>query len=728
MTNVYITSRSGRYHLMPILVSFILIISHTLFASTTFSSDETRLWRDGISVIPYPQSVEYVGEDFVLGEIVYITVDENATTEEKFAADDLRVQLDELWHIDGRITPDSERAEIFLTREDAPEELGQQGYRIETESNGITIRANSANGLFYGVQTLLQLVQEKNSQYMIKGMVINDWPDTSIRAAHYDSKHFQEKKEYVYDFIRTLAKYKINMLMWEWEDKFAYQSHPEIGAPGAFTMDEMQEFTRFAQKYHIEIVPLVQGLGHVSFILKHPEKFHLRENESSNWGFCPFNEEVYELMADLIEESVEATPESGYFHIGCDETWHLGEGDDCGCSEMIENEGERALRYIYINRVAEIVKDHGRIPMVWDSGYVPGESVQPAEGLFTWGDRREPHYNELALEKGYSLYIYDPNPGIEHLFLPYFYRQRFGEPTTSHLEQSYNRLTDAVSKGHSEAMISTSWNCSGVHNQIWMLRYIAGSEYSWSYKNPGLDEFSDSYFFNYYGPDGKDIRELFILLNKTSYYYMDSFERRVWHWGEIGKTHLPDLPRDDMEFDPFWNTRYAEMVERSEKILLDMERASEIIEVNLDRGVRHTYDFELFTGLVKLFRHTANTWLALSALETSIVKAAGYHFQDSQSVYDELNNAREIVETNLADRHRVFEEIKTIWEKSQLPKGFSTPEKQYVHARDRQRNFANRRADLSFMIYDEELLGLEEYLEDLNLYMQNYRKGYLQMP
>ena len=57
------------------------------------------------------------------------------------------------------------------------------------------------------------------------------------------------------------------MLVWEWEDKFAYPSNPEIGAPGAFTMKEMQEFTSYAKQYHIQIVPLVQGLGHVSFIL-----------------------------------------------------------------------------------------------------------------------------------------------------------------------------------------------------------------------------------------------------------------------------------------------------------------------------------------------------------------------------------------------------------------------------------------------------------------------------
>ena len=68
-----------------------------------------------------------------------------------------------------------------------------------------------------------------------------------------------------------MARYKINMLVWEWEDKLAYKSHPEIGAPGAFTIEEMQEFTKYAKEYHMELTPLVQGLGHVSFILKWPQ-------------------------------------------------------------------------------------------------------------------------------------------------------------------------------------------------------------------------------------------------------------------------------------------------------------------------------------------------------------------------------------------------------------------------------------------------------------------------
>lgn len=702
-------------------VAFHILMGTSANSST---SDETQLWKTGITIIPYPQYVVFQGDDFILSDIVQIHVDKGASPEDLFAANELSRQLKDQWRIECQINENSKNATIFLTRKKTLRNLDEQGYQLEVSSDQLIVSANDAPGLYYGIQTLLQLVQKENNRLYIKGMKIIDWPDIPIRAVHYDTKHFQEKKEYVFNFIKTLASYKVNMLIWEWEDKFAYKSHPEIGAPGAFTMEEMQEFTRFARRYHIQIVPLVQGLGHVSFILKHPENKHLREIESDNWGFCPLREGTYDLMSDLVKEAIEATPGSGYFHIGCDETYVLGKGIACGCREKADKDGKYALMETYINRIAGQVKKSKRIPMAWDGGYNPDEKVRPVQGLLTPGGF-DARLDEASLAAGYPLYVYDPNPGIEHLFLPYFYRENEKGPVRPHLEDSYSVLTDAAKSGRYKGMISTSWNCSGVHNQIWMLRYITAAEYSWNGKQASLEEFEEAYFQNYCGPEGKDVKELFILLNKASYYYMSTFERKVWHWGEVGKTHLPDLPRDDMEYDPFWNTEYAEMINRSKEVLPAMERVLTICRENIVRGAKNGYDFELFEGLAKLFIHTANTYLTLSDIEKSVQKAAGLHYTDNHAVYDELNRAVSLIDGNLAERDSVYSEIKTTWEKSQFPKGMSTPDKKYLHARDQQRNFANRRPDLSFMICDEQALGLEEYRAKLIEYIGMYKSKYL---
>ncbi len=78
------------------------------------------------------------------------------------------------------------------------------------------------------------------------------------------------------------------------------------------------------------------------------------------------------------------------------------------------------------------------------------------------------------------------------------------------------------------------------------------------------------------------------------------------------------------------------------------------------------------------------------------------------------------------EREKVYKELVSIWEKTRLPKGMSTDEKEFFHQQDRARHFAFRQADMSYLIYDEELLGLEEYLENLLDYMAYYRTLYLQ--
>ena len=67
----------------------------------------------------------------------------------------------------------------------------------------------------------------------------------------------------------------------------------------------------------------------------------------------------------------------------------------------------------------------------------------------------------------------------------------------------------------------------------------------------------------------------------------------------------------------------------------------------------------------------------------------------------------------------------TVWEKTRMPKGMSTPEKPYVHRQDRARHYASRCADMSYLIYDEQLLGLEDYLTKLRDYITWYRRLYL---
>ena len=201
----------------------------------------TELSNLGLSVIPYPQEVIVRGENFRFSKKIIIVIGESASPEDVFTAEELVRNLKKDFDIDATISTVGTKGSIMLSRKGAEKRVGAEGYHLSVSSGQVLIKAISSAGLFYGTQTLLQLIQKENDGYKVPALEIADWPAIKERAVHYDTKHHQDKKEYVESFIRDLAHYKINMLVWEWEDKLAYTSHPEIGAPGAFTIEEMQQ-------------------------------------------------------------------------------------------------------------------------------------------------------------------------------------------------------------------------------------------------------------------------------------------------------------------------------------------------------------------------------------------------------------------------------------------------------------------------------------------------------
>ncbi|RZM03197.1 MAG: hypothetical protein EOO88_56670, partial [Pedobacter sp.] len=386
-------------------------------------------------IIPYPKEVKLEGQDLELDARIPIVLDKKATDGDRFAAMELAKFIGEVTGQQPRIQQQAEKRMIFLSRSKPDRTLGAEGYSLKITSDGVIAQAVTEAGLFYAVQTIRQLLIKPAGSPLLKGITLRDWPDTKVRAAHYDTKHHQDNKQFVQDFIRDLARYKLNMLIWEWEDKFEYPSHPELGAPGAFTLQEMQQFTAYAKQYHIQIVPLVQGLGHAGFILKWPQFAHLREVPASNFEFCPLKEQSYTLLSELWKDAMAATPGSQYVHIGSDETYELGKCADCKKKES--EIGRSGLYHLFVGKGAAFVQQSGRKAMAWEApmGWAKGrlqvygndikqeQPVVPRKGLILTEsyDYETPDlkYAKQAKALGYPVYAYDPNPGIEQLFLPY---------------------------------------------------------------------------------------------------------------------------------------------------------------------------------------------------------------------------------------------------------------------------------------------------------------------
>ena len=239
---------------------------------------------------------------------------------------------------------------------------GDEGYQLSVTDKVVSVRAESEAGAFYGLQTLSQLMEDASEAGIeIPAITVRDWPDIAYRAVHFDTKHHLDTINAYYEAIDRLANLKVNAIVWEFEDKLRYRRQPKVGAGHAISIEQMQALTRYARNRFIEISPLVQGLGHASFILKHPEYEHLRDDPKSDWAFCPINEGTYEVLFDLYRDAIEATPGARYLHIGGDEV-------NVGASDLARDSGldPLGLHLHWLNRVNEFLKSEGRTAIMWD--------------------------------------------------------------------------------------------------------------------------------------------------------------------------------------------------------------------------------------------------------------------------------------------------------------------------------------------------------------------------
>ena len=336
------------------------------------------------NLLPEPQYAEvkkgvFLSPEKIKNIYLYSKADENAQFTGNLLRDEIKIlfgftpdlqtikSYNEITHPSIILGIPSEDPEFtaFSSKLPSPEKENEESYVIDISKKYVTVSGGGKAGLFYGVQTLIQLLEEaKWEDRQLKGMLIRDWPEMKQRLVHYNYFFHLDRFEYIKESIVKLARYKINGIVFEFEDRFKYQSHPFISAPVSFTSDQVKELTLFARQYHIEIIPLVQGFGHAAYLLKHDELKHLRENPDIFQSFCPLNEGTYDLIFDMFRETIEATPGVKYFHVGADEVRVMGQ---CPlCKKKKEEIGDLGLYLTWLNKVHDFMKEHDRTIIFWD--------------------------------------------------------------------------------------------------------------------------------------------------------------------------------------------------------------------------------------------------------------------------------------------------------------------------------------------------------------------------
>lgn len=294
---------------------------------------------------------------------------------------------------------------ILLTAQGAEETLGSEGYVLSVRPDEVVIRASTGAALFYGVQTLRQLLPAEierrssieNINWTVPCILIEDSPQYSWRGMHLDvARHFFSK-EFIKNFIDVIAQYKINRFHlhltddqgWRieikrypaltekgaWRDDIGWRLDPassqhydEQGRYGGYySQDDLREIIAYADERHITIIPEIDVPGHsMAALTQFPE---LTCTGAPEKVFCAGNEKSYEFLEHVFAEVAALFP-AEYVHIGADEVFKGLKWGDCTlCQEKIKEEGLKdthELQSYFSRRVENILKAYGKEIIGWD--------------------------------------------------------------------------------------------------------------------------------------------------------------------------------------------------------------------------------------------------------------------------------------------------------------------------------------------------------------------------
>ena len=338
-----------------------LIIILALFINvngqqTTDNSLCPQIENSGI--IPTPQQIEVNDGYFILDASTVILNDFEIS-------DILKNDIFEITGLDLNLSKKSNKKNsiIFRLKDSIPaKENMSQAYIINIEPSHITIEATTNQGLFYGAQSLKQLIRHQlltENNLNIPCYNIFDYPSLEYRGWMDDiSRGPIPTTEFIKEQIRRLAEYKFNFFNLYTEHLFKLDEYPDIAPTDGLTAEEIKELTEYAKDYYIEFIGNQQCFAHAEKTLDNP---FYNDIKDTRFNFNPGVEETYEFLETLLGETAQAY-ESKYFNINCDETESLGNGN---AKSYVDSTGAENAYCQHINKVYDILQKYDKEVMMW---------------------------------------------------------------------------------------------------------------------------------------------------------------------------------------------------------------------------------------------------------------------------------------------------------------------------------------------------------------------------
>ena len=520
-------------------------------------------------------------------------------------------------------------------------QAGQQAesYSLKIEEEKIRIEAQDEAGLFYAFVTLSQIIDDAQGQ-ALPILEINDAPKIAFRPIQIDIKHHREKKTYYYELMDHLAQLKINGVILEIEDKLQYKRRPEVGSEDAMTIEQWKAISKYAHERNINISPLVQGLGHASFVLKHEINFPLRDDPRSDWAFNPLDPKTYELQFDLYLDAMEAFPYGKYLHVGGDEVKTTGRNSGMSSLE---------LNLIWLNKVSAFAAEHNRIPIFWDDMplkeaglmspiYDSKISEQTVDSIWA---KNELNLNQFITQFPKNCVYMRWNYHMAESYgngkaMDWFSSNGFNvmgatagqtrwtlmPQRESNIDQIKIFARQSIDRNYN-GLLLTLWDDDSPHFELYKRGIAAFAEYSWAGMKRTKEEFKTSFRHRTFGASFESEDYAFIdALDKpvalwTNVLLEEGIHRNsLVHRENVIEQHVIDLP--DFNDKGAWAEKYADRLENISEQSENLKKVKKILSKLKSQDATNQYTIAIYEQVGALVEYNFKALKKIEAFDLAI--------------------------------------------------------------------------------------------------------------
>jgi hexosaminidase len=624
------------------------------------------------------------------------------------------------------------------------EALAREAYRIELAPQRIRIVANASPGLLYGVETLVQMLKPDAGRFLLPEGEVADWPDLQLRLIFWDDAHHVERIDAFKRIIRQAAFFKINAIALKLEGHFQFKSAPALVEPYAWSPQELQELTNYGLRHHLQLIPWVDGPGHVAFILKHPEYAQLRAFPDSNYQFCTTNPKSVDLLVGMFNDLIDANKGVEYIYFSTDEPYYVGLADNPQCQETgraRELGSNGKLLAEYITKVSDRLRARGRkVVFMGEFPLEPGD-IESLPSYLINTIVNGPKFDPLYKARGIRQMLHSSTQGEEDLFTSYHIlpnERRLHPPARQEkprIQEAVEMIATHTARQQADVMgvINAGWADAGLHPEVFWLGYAAITAAGWNPKSANPQEMSESFYRAFYGPSVVKMERLYQLMSYQAQFWADSWERvdstaRKPIFGYSRRINIPRQAAKDFALElpetpaPVtlgyaypWSWANRRRLELAAQFRREYEELVTLLDENRQKVELNRYNLEVFHSIAGLYKENLDFLESLKRIDERFTVAyeasrGGQKQQVLAAMDQALDEAREIRK----QRNLALRAAEQTWYKTWQPRVLSANGRQFFHQLDDVKDHEpDRTVDMSYLVYRQLLLPFDDWYENV---------------